>query len=103
MEQLWAQITHYTERQDRQVLGQLEKIMQSEDFLRGLDEIDTNDENMEEEEMEGEEDGEEEGEEEGELDLDDGEEGEEEMEEGDYLEDEEQYSGEEDIEKYLDE
>ncbi len=42
LEQVWAQLTHHTERVNQQVIGSLGRLVESEEFLRGLDGISQN-------------------------------------------------------------
>ena len=39
VDQLWSQITHHTERVNQQAINNLNALVGSEDFLRGLDEL----------------------------------------------------------------
>ena len=39
VDQLWSQITHHTERVNQQAINNLNALIGSEDFLRGLDEL----------------------------------------------------------------
>lgn len=101
LQQVWAQLTHHTEKANTQALNQLTTLVGSEDFLRSLaqEDEDTQSVTGDDEEGEGMEiDDDEEGEN---LD-DDNESGEEGLNDDDEEGEDEQYSGEDDIEKYLD-
>jgi hypothetical protein len=40
--QVWAQLAHHTERSNQQALSALQRLIASEDFLRGLDDLSDN-------------------------------------------------------------
>jgi hypothetical protein len=86
LDQVWAQLAHHTERANQQAIGQLGALVGSEEFLRGLDQVEQATEGEEEDEYEVDE-------EQGEEELDES--AEEEVEEDHFEEDE-------DIERYLD-
>ena len=89
VDQVWAQLAHYTEKANQQAINNLNALVSSEDFLRALDQIgsDAEDEEAMTEEID------EEPEEEPEEDLE---------EEGEAEIDELPDSNSEDIEEYLD-
>ena len=98
VDQVWAQLSHYTERANQQAINSLNALVGSEDFLRGLDQLsEGEDENTmmdaESEEAEGEDQSEE-----GEAEIDEGDYGEEKEAE----DDEEKDSNTEEIEDFLD-
>ena len=52
MDQVWAQLTHHTEKMNAQAIGSLGRLVGDEEFLRGLEGMTSEGDGSEGEEME---------------------------------------------------
>jgi len=96
-DQVWAQLTHHIERSNQQAINSLNALVSSEDFLRGLDQIVSDNEGSAEEADE-----EEEMEEANEEDMDDAEGMEDMLDGDDDLDEMDKNSNTDEVDEYLD-